>query len=259
MGSSEAIHSVLALVKKFDPDVLFLVETKLLYKKLKYVQKKLKYPQVFVVDHVGRSEGLDVLYKDTISFSVVDGNKNAISGTFLNYLSNVSWHVYFIYGDPVAHKHIVVWNYLRYLRNVLSGPWLILGDFNAISSLSEKEGGNPTPFRYIDDFVSPIKDLEMADLGYYGSAFTWSNNRLGAANIKERIDRVVAIAEWLNLFPLVSMDHVTTPSFDHVALVVYVSGKFDNDPKPFRFHEMWTKDGGDSTLLANSCSWVSFI
>ncbi|KAF9620092.1 hypothetical protein IFM89_010742 [Coptis chinensis] len=212
MGSSEAIRSVLALVKKFDPDVLFLVETKLLYKKLKHVQNKLKYPQVFAVDPVGRSGGLAVLYKDNISFSVVDGNKNAISGTFLNYLSNVSWHVSFIYGDPVAYKRIVVWNYLRDLRNVLSRPWLILGDFNAISSLSEKEGGNPTPSRYIDEFVSLMEDLEMADLGYNGPAFTWSNNRLGAANIRERIDRVVANVEWLNLFPLVSVDHVTTPS-----------------------------------------------
>ncbi|KAF9609341.1 hypothetical protein IFM89_015596 [Coptis chinensis] len=156
--------------------------------------------------------GLAVLYKDNISFSVVDGNKNAISGMFLNYLSNVSWHVSFIYGDAIAYKRIVVWNYLRDLRNVLSGPWLILGDFNAISSLSEKEGGNPTPSRYIDEFVSLMEDLEMADLGYHGPAFTWSNNRLGAANIRERIDRVVANVEWLNLFPPVSLDHVTTPS-----------------------------------------------
>ncbi|KAF9622224.1 hypothetical protein IFM89_030082 [Coptis chinensis] len=117
-----------------------------------------------------------------------------------------------------------------------------MGDFNAISSLSEKEGGNPTPSRYIDEFVSLMEDLEMADLGYHGPAFTWSNNRLGAANIRERIDRVVANVEWLNLFPLVSVDHVTTPSSDHVALAVYVFGKVDSGPKPFRFHEMWTKD-----------------
>ncbi|KAF9623853.1 hypothetical protein IFM89_005438 [Coptis chinensis] len=207
MGSPEAIRSVPALVKKVDPDVLFLVETKLLYKKLKHVQKKLKYPQVYVVDHVGRSGGLAVLYKDNISFLVVDGNKNAIFGTFLNYLSNVSWPVSFIYGDPVAHKRIAVWNYLRDLRNVLSGPWLILGDFNAITSLSEKEGGNPTPSRYIDDFVFLMEDLEMADLGYHGPAFTWLNNRLVVANIKERIYRVVANAEWLNLFPLVSVGY----------------------------------------------------
>ncbi|KAF9622284.1 hypothetical protein IFM89_031087 [Coptis chinensis] len=235
MGSPEAIRSVSALVKKFDHDVLFLIETKLLYKKLKHIQKKLKYPQVYAVDPVGRSGGLDVLYKDNISFSVVDGNKNAISGTFLNYLSNVSWHVSFIYGNLVAHKRIAVWNYLRDLRNVLSGPWLI-------TSLSEKEGGNPTPSRYIDDFVSLMEDLEMVDLGYHGPAFTWLNNRLEAANIRERIDRVVANAEWLNLFPLVYVDHVTTLSSDHVALAVYVYGKIDYGPKPFRFHEMWTKD-----------------
>ncbi|KAF9620248.1 hypothetical protein IFM89_010983 [Coptis chinensis] len=223
MGSSEAIHSVSALVKKFDPDVLFLVETKLLYKKLKHVQKKLKYPQVFAVDHVGRSGGLAVLYKDNIYFSAVDGNKNDIFGTFLNYLSNVSWHVSFIYGDPVAHKRIVVWNYLRDLRNVLSGPWLILGDFNAITSLSEKI-------------------LRWPILAIMVLLLLWLNNRLGAANIRERIHHVVANDEWLNLFPLVSVDHVTTPSSDHVALVVYVSRKVDSGPKPFRFHEMWTKD-----------------
>ncbi|KAF9595482.1 hypothetical protein IFM89_000400 [Coptis chinensis] len=112
-------------------------------------------------DPVGQSGVIVVLYKDNISFQVIDGCKHAISSTFINYLSNVSWYVSFIYGDPMAHKRRVVWDYLRAFKRVFSGPWLILGDFNAVVCSAEKEGGNPIPPRHLDDFVSLINDLDM--------------------------------------------------------------------------------------------------
>ena len=35
-------------------------------------------------------------------------------------------------------------------------PWLVIGDFNEIIGLSEKEGGSIHPKKQIDDFVSTI-------------------------------------------------------------------------------------------------------
>lgn len=36
-----------------------------------------------------------------------------------------------------------------------------------------------------------IDTCQLMDLGYQGTKFTWSNGRVGAAHIKERIDRVL--------------------------------------------------------------------
>ncbi|KAF9607829.1 hypothetical protein IFM89_001577 [Coptis chinensis] len=234
MGSKDIVNNLRSLVKQFNHDVLFLAETKLFFNKFMYVRKSLKFSRVFVVDPVGSSGGLAVLYKDNIAFQVVDGYKHAISGIFVNYLTNVSWHVSFIYEDHVSHKWKAVWDYIRAYKNVFLGPWIILGDFNVVAYSAKKEGGNPVLIRHMEDFVQFINDLDMIDLGFSGPSFTWSNNILGDANIRERLDRAIANSEWLDIFPLAYSDHV--------ALAVYFSGVVDNGPKPFRFHDMWCKE-----------------
>ncbi|KAF9610368.1 hypothetical protein IFM89_022038 [Coptis chinensis] len=157
--------------------------------------KSLKFSKVFVVDPIGSSGGLAVLYKDNIAFQVVDGYKHAIS---------------------------------------------------------EKEGGNPVFIRHMEDFVHFINDLNMTYLGFSGPSFTWSNNRLGDANIQERLDRVIANSEWLDIFPLAYVSHIATPCSDHVALAVYLSGVVDNGPKPLRFHDMKCK-GSSCKVVIKEC------
>ncbi|XP_058210040.1 uncharacterized protein LOC131322655 [Rhododendron vialii] len=39
------------------------------------------------------------------------------------------------------------------------------------------------------------------DLGYMGAKYTWTNGRLGLANVQNRLDRALSNEEWRSLFP----------------------------------------------------------
>lgn len=49
-------------------------------------------------------------------------------------------------------------------------------------------------------FMEFIDDASLIDLRYSGPKFTWCKNRLGIARVWEKIDKVLAIADWLQCF-----------------------------------------------------------
>lgn len=53
------------------------------------------------------------------------------------------------------------------------------------------------------------------DLGFLGYTFTWDNNIIEKANIKQILDRVVASKEWLEMFPRVGVQHLTSNWSNH--------------------------------------------
>lgn len=83
-------------------------------------------------------------------------------------------------------------------------PWTVLGDFNDIIDDSEK-------FHR----MSAFRDCQLLDLGFYGQKFTWTNKRKKTP-ILERLDRGLANADWIHLFPnsrLTSLPRLTSNHF----------------------------------------------
>ena len=52
------------------------------------------------------------------------------------------------------------------------------------------------PSNFMQAFQQTLEECGMADLGYYGPKYTWSNCQEGLDLIKERLDRGVAKHEW---------------------------------------------------------------
>ena len=49
------------------------------------------------------------------------------------------WHLTGFYGNPDTAKRPESWAKLKHLQGTSSLPWLAIGDFNEIISLTEKE------------------------------------------------------------------------------------------------------------------------
>src|SRR4051812_38447954 len=64
-------------------------------------------------------------------------------------------------------------------------PWLVAGDFNAVTCQEEKIGGRPISFQDTGDFNNMISQTGLIDTGLSGNKFTWSNNRMGKSRILE--------------------------------------------------------------------------
>ena len=82
----------------------------------------------------------------------------------------------------------------------------------------------------------------MINLGFVGNPFTWSNNRKGLENIKERLDRGLASPSWVHLHPDFSLIHLPAHNLDHNPISLNTNTSSCCLPRPFRFHEFWTKD-----------------
>ena len=97
----------------------------------------------------------------------------------------------------------------------------------------------------------------MVDLGFAGNPFTWSSNRMGLENIKERLDRGLASPSWTHLHPDYSLIHLSTHNSNHNPISLNTNSTSSFLARPFRFDEFWTKDFSCGQVI--EASWQKFV
>ena len=80
-----------------------------------------------------------------------------------------------VYASPNFNKRKFFWNYLQNLANVVSLPWVLLGDFNDMISDDEKMEGLPVNRNRISAFRNCMDKCGLIDIGFEGPYFTWTN------------------------------------------------------------------------------------
>ncbi|KAK1284161.1 hypothetical protein QJS10_CPB21g01739 [Acorus calamus] len=102
-------------------------------------------------------------------------------------------------------------------------PWCMIGDFNAISTTSEKRGGRPPNYASTIEFNNVMSTAGLIDIGFQGPRFTWSNNRLGLARISARLDRAFVNHVWLSKYNTSSLFHLPYVGSDHKPILLSTS------------------------------------
>lgn len=128
---------------------------------------------------------------------------------------DVVWIMSAVYASPNAFFWEDLWTYLQQLGCCIPIPWMILGDFNHVLLVTEKQGGCPAGLRNMVSLRNVMLHCSLVNLGYSGCPFTWSNMRVGAANIKERLDRGLGNQAFLHKFPTVMVTHLPPTRSDH--------------------------------------------
>lgn len=100
-----------------------------------------------------------------------------------------------------------MWKDLESIANSINLPWLCAGDFNEIMFSNEKLGGRVPIAHRMNFFRSTMHNCGLEDLGFSGMKFTWFNRRKKRP-IFERLDRILANANWLSLFPDYNVTHL---------------------------------------------------
>ena len=65
-------------------------------------------------------------------------------------------HLTGFYGHPEAGRRPESWANLKHLRTTSSLLWLVIGDFNELIRMSEKEGGSNRPRQQMENFVEAV-------------------------------------------------------------------------------------------------------
>jgi hypothetical protein len=165
-----------------------------------------------------------------------------------NKSDKIKWSCTTMYGHVQSNLKYEFWEELIPIGVSWSGPWVIGGDFNVITSRNAKRGVsfdniNMLCFNFwIDAFA--LEDLKCSDRKY-----TWA--RGGRSSQMAYLDRFFINSSWSSLcstshsfsFPRIGSDHSL------ICLEFGLSSQFKSSI--FRFEQFWISQEGFSEFLAN--------
>jgi exonuclease III len=171
LKKATAIRALLDVISRRIPDVIFLLETHLDLFPAEMLRRQLKMDFKEVVCSDGRSGGLILFWKQTVTLTVRDRTKNFID-VIIGIGQENAWRFTGMYGEPRWENKHLTWERLRELNQFGDSPWLVMGDLNDILYPFEKEGGRPRPNRCMKAFRDCLEDCHLMDVGYTGDKFT---------------------------------------------------------------------------------------
>jgi exonuclease III len=99
-------------------------------------------------------------------------------------------------------------------------PVCCVRDFNAITEESEKYGGSKQLNQNSWRFCTFVFNAGMVDLGYKGPTYTWTNKPHSATTMHVRLDKVLAMPTWCNLYPEAYVNHIHRLHSDHAPILL---------------------------------------
>ncbi|XP_055824355.1 uncharacterized protein LOC129892841 [Solanum dulcamara] len=121
-------------------------------------------------------------------------------------------------------------------------PWCTIGDFNVITHVEEKMGGQPYNMNKSFEFISVIEACGLTDLGFHGQQFTWCNKRDADARIWKRLDRAMVNDAWLEAMPVSTLNHLASTGSDHCPLLLECTERQSPTIKYFKFLHCWAEN-----------------
>ena len=256
LGQPEAVQEVCSLVALHRPALVFLSETRIFDNSVEYLKRKLNFPNGVGVGSFGRGGGLALLWTHEVCVKLQSYNKLHIDVAVLDPLSDEEkWHFTGFYGEPRRENRWRSWALLQHLKQLSGSPWLCAGDFNEILEATEQFGGVTRPEGLMDGFREAVSTCGFTDLGFIGLPYTWDNRQHGSRNVKARLDRVLADANFLSFFKDVKVWHVQTTESDHCCLVIECLRETRNNRRRrrnFKYENMWRRDPSYADLVKDS-------
>eukprot|EP00253_Pinus_taeda_P018715 PITA_18715 len=134
---------------------------------------------------------------------------------------------------------------------------IIAGDFNLILHANEKRGGNfmHDPFR--SQLEEIMQEHEMVDIIPKNRKYTWSNRRLGAGNIMERLDRFLVNISLLSSFAARHTNILSSTASDHYPILLTMKPHLHLGPIPFKFNPLWRHNSSAGAII--EATWKQHV
>lgn len=97
-------------------------------------------------------------------------------------------------------SHLDLYLHLIDQRNVVDGPWMLIGDFNDIIHPSEQKGGNFYHYRE-DNLLNVTDKCNLVEVKITGKEFTWNRPCTSNLIVYLKLDRALVNVAWRMAFP----------------------------------------------------------
>ncbi|KAL8124615.1 hypothetical protein AgCh_012314 [Apium graveolens] len=214
-----------------------------------WVQMKLGYQGMFVVECVRRSGSLAILWQKSDQVEVLSYSQNHID-VKINMENGSSSHLTGLYGEPNQALRFRTWDLLRNLARDSNLTWYVIEDINNMVNTRDKIGGSQYPSWLIDGFNEALQDAGLIDMELVGHSrlkdskslyqYTWKKGRYTNDWMKVRLDRALTTEIWLNMFSMEKLYNLEGTTSDHspIWLVPQVIFKV-KDPYRFKYENAW--------------------
>jgi hypothetical protein len=180
-------------MKSHLPKLVFISDTRMLGSRVRNLSWSLGLRHCLTVDSVSLSGGLALFWDESIDVTLLSQGDGYIDVTIKEDLNAAPWRATFVYGEPRVEKRKEMWDLLRDLCGVWTGPWMLIGDFNETMWQYEHFSETPRPEQQMMDFREVLSHCDLHDLGFTGLPWTYNNNQGGRRNVRVCLDRGVQI------------------------------------------------------------------
>lgn len=165
-----------------------------------------------------------------------------------------SFYIAAIYASTLYLSRRDLWADLTYIQGRYQGPWLFIGDFNAVLGAHEKRGRRPPPPLSCSDFLQWSNANLLIHLPTMGPFLTWLNGRLGADSIALRLDRAICNDIWLNFWRRANCNSLIRHHSHHHPLLLSIDAMGTKIAIPFKFFKTWTSHVDCRRLVVDTLS-----
>ena len=92
------------LVQRWDPKIVFILETKVKKKAMEKVMEKINFVNGLIVPRKGRGRGLALLWKREIDLEIMGYSRSFIDVIITEQDSSFRWRITGLYGNPETHR-----------------------------------------------------------------------------------------------------------------------------------------------------------
>lgn len=112
----------------------------------------------------------------------------------------------------------------------MTGPWIFMGDFNAILHGDDKANGNVVQESEIKDFKEFLENTGLCELKTVGREYTWTNG-----HVFSRIDKALINPIWMTTMSQLEVEILDPGCSDHSPLVIDFYEPDRKKPRAFKF------------------------
>lgn len=243
LGNPTTVQAFVDIVYSKQPNLIFLMETKLNTSRIQSVKHRIGFVGLFCVNSLGLSGGLSLLWNTEINVDVLSYSRNHIDAKVTSLYDPNPWRFTGFYGNPKRNKRRDSWSLMKHLHSQSNLPWALMGDFNDLRSADEKQGSTPHPQWLCRGFDDAINCCELRELDFKGCQFTWEKSRGTTQWVREKLDRILVSASWLDIFEGAKAKSLEAPVSDHLPLVLWpIPVVRSRSRGSFKFGNSWIRE-----------------
>jgi hypothetical protein len=220
LGNPQTVRELCGFVKSHHPKFVFISDTRMSGSRVSNLRWSLGLRYCLPVDSVGLSGDLALFWDESINVTLLSQGERYIDVTIKEEPNAAPWRATFVYGEPRVEKRQEMWNLLRDLCGVWSGPWMLIGDFNETMWQYEHFSKTPRSERQMMDFREVLSHCDLHDLGFSGLPWTYNNNQGGRKNLRVRLVGALLTQIGLFFFSNANVSHLLSIYSDHKALLL---------------------------------------